>query len=525
MATLLPWLWALGACFRRRSRRNPAGRVRAAWLTVAGLVFAAELGLTYALARTYSRGALVGAALGAAAWGVAAWRGSRRPNMPQELAAMTTPPGASPDASSPGAHGRWRREWATLAPWCGRGLLFALALAVTGFHARLAPEHLAGDKSSLNRLVLWRGGAELVAASPLHGWGWGRSGASFMHWTQPLGRDEGYLSMVNSYLTVAVEAGLPLFTLLLALLLLPLSSVWFAPGRPAPNPPPTSAAVADAGESTPGGGALLRQVPASSPALSAFYLAAVASWSAWLGCLIFSNLWIIPGLWIVPGLAALGLLPTQAHTRTSGRASVFVTGGAAILVSLGLWVAGAILAARQPLQLTRAAEGKISLIARATPGTPAAGSRTKRVLVVPDAEVLGENYGQELRRWLLADSRISELRVFSQEDSIGTSELSSASAILLCGAAAGEATDPRLAKIAGPVWLLHPTPAAPETPPSWAAGSRVLLPGIDVNGQAATWWPWAARAEPPIRVILSSGLALDVRPRWPRMAQESFSFR
>jgi hypothetical protein len=488
VATLIPWAWALFFWCHSRRRRATERRTRFGWAFLLVLIFAIEAVATYALARTYSRGALVAFVFGAAIWGALRWWHSQR-----EKGA-----GCGPDRRS--GHPVNTRPalspsfWANAAPWLGRGLLLAICLAATGFHSRIAPEHLAEDRSSLNRLVLWRGGAELVAASPLRGWGWGQSGAAFMHWTQPLDRSEGYLSMVNSYLTVAVEAGLPLFALILAAVLLPLARLFSGEKRPLPPHPPRNFET--------------------NPIL----LAAGASWGIWLACLFFSNLWIIQKLWIVPAVAAFTIL-LRPHPAGSWLRAVASSTAAASLACLTVWLAGSIWAGREPILLSRATDGGVSLtLSSPTKTTPADHARQVLVWVVPDAEVMGESYGQELRRWLLADPRLREIRVVASTTKITRSDAFKTSAVLLCGAATSLAGAPGLADGTGPVWLLHPTVPPPDDTPGWPAGSGVFLPGIDVNGQAAAWWPWAAQANPPLKVTLSSGLATDVRPRWPEMA-------
>lgn len=486
MATLIPWAWAFFTWCRARMRSATELRRRIAWSLLLALVFTGEAIAAYTLARTYSRGALVAAVLGAVTWGGLAWWHSRQ----------TSGDRCSPDRRSVNPSDArtpiWPISWAGALPWLGRALLLAICLAVTGFHSRMAPEHLAEDRSSLNRLVLWRGGAELVAASPLRGWGWGQSGAAFMHWTQPLDRSEGYLSMVNSYLTVAVEAGLPLFALILAAALLPLARYTCRAGALAPS---------------------------QRVYVNQLHLAAASSWATWLACLIFSNLWIIPKLWIAPGLAAVALLTLRPAPAAAWSRALACSAAAALLASLALWLAGSGWARREALLLHRWADGTISLTMPPPPATPPpTQTRQAAVWVVPDAEVMGESYGQELRRWLLADSRIREIRVVASADKITRRDALTPSAVLLCGAATAQTGSPSLTEGTGPVWLLHPTVPPPDDTPDWPAGGRVFLPGIDVTGQAAAWWPWAARANPPLPVTLSNGLATDVRPRWPEMA-------
>jgi O-antigen ligase len=222
LVTLLPWVWVLttwlvgraiilgpglgriedlgpsqsGALGTKRTtsadESGPASArpatARIARLLLAAMAIASEVWLTWALVKTYSRGALAGwGAAGLLMLGVCAWRVWRAPQ-PGSFRGLLLAGGL-------------------------RLLLLLVCLGFSGGFERVAPEYVGADKSVLNRLDLWKGGLELVAIRPLRGWGWGNAGQSFMNWTQPIGRNEGYKSMVNSYLTVAVEGGLPVFGL------------------------------------------------------------------------------------------------------------------------------------------------------------------------------------------------------------------------------------------------------------------------------------------------------------------------
>lgn len=475
LATLLPWCWALVAWSWGRLLAASTSRRRLGWgLLSVVLILIDGMGF-YALARTYSRGALVALGFSALVWAVL------------HLVRRRSRPVSTSDARpiSP-----LRRA----IPWVLRGAFVAAILLVTGFHARIAPEHISEDRSSLNRLVLWRGGAELAASSPWQGWGWGRSGETFMHWTQPLDRSEGYLSMVNSYLTVAVEGGLPVFTLVLAVALLPLALV-LARSRAVPAP-----------------------ADVDSPPDRPFLLAAGSAWAAWLGAMFFSNLWIIPLLWISPAVAAVFCLVASRPWR---HRIVWRAVAAALVAAL----CASVLVGALGLFWTRAAPFKVTRLpgdsVRITKREPSAAlARPVVVWVVPDAAVLGENHGQELRRWLLAEPALAGLVVARSVAALPPPAASEAVAgLLLCGQAA-EAVDAISPSFAtAPRWLLHPAAPPPGSPPQgWPVRSFVRLPGVDVTGQAAPWWAWAAQGVPPLPVELSVGLAADVRPRWPDLA-------
>ncbi|MCX6868802.1 MAG: O-antigen ligase family protein [Verrucomicrobia bacterium] len=193
VAMLIPWLWACAYWTTCRFNRSYFTSV---------LVLAVELVLWFLVCKTYSRGAL--AALGIAGvifhlWVLLAHR-------------------SGPDR---------RLMVARLA---GIGIL----LVATGFFSRIDPRFVAGDASAGNRLILWKGGLEMIAAAPWHGWGAGRSGSGFMHWFQPLESKQEYAGMVNSYLHVGVEYGLGVLagamTVMLALVVLAFVAEWI--GKP-----------------------------------------------------------------------------------------------------------------------------------------------------------------------------------------------------------------------------------------------------------------------------------------------------
>ncbi len=472
MAVVLPWLWGL-TLFAFRRLEPSTGCKRWVWRLLTVLFVATECVATWALVKTYSRGALVGtlAALGLAATmnGWWFWRARR---VPAGVPVMKT-----------------KRSFAAcLAPWLTRGVLLAALLCSSDFTQRLAPDYATSDKSVTNRVDLWKGGLELIAISPLHGWGWGNSGASFMHWTQPIGRAEGYKSMVNSYLTVGVEGGLPVLAGVLTV-----CALVFSLGI----------------RSLIGGGARCPQRDIASWSVgsalgtmrSTFLLAATTSWAAWLVCLFFSNLWIIPLLWMIPGVTAaclIGLAVRSINARMV-RLDLVRIGILAAVASGGLWFAGAWLESRSPVQIIRHAGGEVEL-ARHGQVANAYGW-----IVLPDSHVLGEAYGQELRRWVIASPQPLHLLVPASPDAA----LPTMGTVVAFGAAC---TDARLK--GRTVMLIHPT-LDPDNSTELGKGSRLQLAGIDVAQKNTAWTDWAARRG--LVVEQSWGLATDVRPRWPEL--------
>lgn len=109
------------------------------------------------------------------------------------------------------------------------GIALAKAVAVsaillyTGFANRISPEYINNDGSTSGRIALWTGGLKMVAQAPVCGWGSDKSGEEYINWYQDFSDERKYAGMVNSYLHVAVERGLPaLFALALGLALLSL---------------------------------------------------------------------------------------------------------------------------------------------------------------------------------------------------------------------------------------------------------------------------------------------------------------
>jgi hypothetical protein len=159
IASLLPFCWLL--FFSRKAWRS--------WLGLA--LF---LGGWFLLVKTYSRGGVVAAVV---SQGYMAWHFRRQ---------VVT---------------HWRKA-----------ALIVAALMVMFTISGLGTRHMesVGDASVHNRFALWKGGLTMLADTP-SGVGAGNSGQMYMDWYQPLTAKEGYRTMVNSYLTFAVEQGLWVF--------------------------------------------------------------------------------------------------------------------------------------------------------------------------------------------------------------------------------------------------------------------------------------------------------------------------
>lgn len=113
------------------------------------------------------------------------------------------------------------------------GIALAKAAAVsvillyTGFANRISPEYINNDGSTSGRIALWAGGLKMVAQAPVCGWGVDKSGEEYINWYQDFPDERKYAGMVNSYLLVAVERGLPALFAALSIL----ASLFFADFR------------------------------------------------------------------------------------------------------------------------------------------------------------------------------------------------------------------------------------------------------------------------------------------------------
>ncbi len=204
---LLWWGWLAGWRIRNRI-------IRALALVAAS---AAILGATYCLCMTFSRGGLVAAGaadvylFGYAWWdewrlrltnaGLRGCFGVQQAGRPLAKTAGTAVLPATNHAAhehEPRPRGKW-----ILSGLLGSGMM--VCVLWTGLGERSATA-VGGDASVGNRVVLWKSALQMSVENPL-GFGAGKSGEQFMQWYQPLERDEGYRTMVNSYLTFLVERG------------------------------------------------------------------------------------------------------------------------------------------------------------------------------------------------------------------------------------------------------------------------------------------------------------------------------
>lgn len=451
VAMLIPWLWGLGRMAGGGSRK--ANGLFVLWLAV-------ELGLWFLLCKTYSRGALVAVSLAGVMFFVWKWYLSAK--------------------------------WSNVG-WLALRLLGIVSLLLaTGFFARIDPGYVSQDASAGNRLTLWKGGLQMIAAAPWQGWGKGQSGSGFMHWFQPLDAKEAYAGMVNSYLHVGVEYGLPVLVMVMALasalVVISFALPW-----------------------------VVRITERNERWLLSLAVCAGASIITFLIANIFSTLWIFKNLWWVPGISGLlifsigFLLMGKRFVRTGGivlATMIFVsTLGAIVLFSIGKSFRGEV-----KIEL---ATGRDVIVGR--------GNMKKRgeVLFFPATSVLGETWGKEIRRMAMAgEFREMEVRVNHEPPASKAPRQSQAPKLIVaCGnqASAGLAALSRFPEAT--LILVHPLG---KIVGAESIGGKVvvLLPMLDTQGEGRNWRMICKKRG--WRYSISPGVAQDVRLIWPDVIVSSW---
>lgn len=432
------------------------------WVALVG-----EAGGLFLLAKTYSRGAVV-------AWGLAWLFG---------LVAS--------------------REWrvpAQRAVWAARAGLLAVMLFVVGFEWSHAAKNPASggaptteDGSVVNRLALWRGGLKMIPAAPLTGWGAGESGRAYMNWFQDLDRDEKPITMVNSYLHVGVEHGLPSLAMALCIGAALLLVAWRC--------------VRDDTRLGPRERLGERRTETIKQMGS---VAAGASLVAWMAANVFTTLWIEPKLWIVPMVAVL-LLGWSASKCPQIRLDSLAAASLAIAVIAvgGLYGAGQWLREGQSTSIVPGANGAVML---------ATSDSTGAVWHVwPDTTVLGLTPGKEIRRLLKTGPANIRLVVHRAAPLQPREIPAGAEGIMLFGRQV-ERLGWDLPLGDRKLWLIHPTvlpPALDKLSDQASPIITVVLPQIDETGNGPAWRLWAK--ENGVRVVESPASGLDIRSAWPEI--------
>lgn len=304
------------------------------------LVLLLVVALTFLLAKTYSRGALVALVAELFVFGLLSW-GVKGPS-------------------------NWRGPAAIASLQMGT---LAAAAWVVGFLQRVDPGHMAADASVTNRLEYWRHGIGLLTIRPWSGLGFRESGLAYMQWAQPVDSELRVSGMVNSYLELAVEFGLPVVCIGLGVTVM-------VGGRSCHR-------------------ALCSDQIDGKVALA---IAGASVWSGWMVSNLFSSMWQFPTLWILPVCSFV--LMAVWRTWSFEELWRWSAGGAlsaALAASLALWAANRV-AAESELNVSRG-DDAIWRIQKRADTKP---QERKALYVFVDKKLLGPFPAKEVRRLALA---------------------------------------------------------------------------------------------------------------------------
>lgn len=348
--------------------------------------------------------------------------------------------------------------------------LSLLALA-SGQAARFSSV-VAGDASASNRVELWLGSLRLIAARPWTGWGHGNSGMAYMQWIQDPSVEINYGGLVNTYLEVAVELGLPLFSAACFLLVLPVVLC-------------------------------LKMAFRTSSPQSEILLGCASGLVGFSVACFFTSLWRNPVVLLTPGI--LGISAIAWITRI-GMPKVLWNGifWAACYASFsGVLICLMVLTMpdRSPWTLRTTPGGVVRFVRKGSSESVSAA-----ILFLPDNRTLGWNYGKEIRRAMLllgGDSvsfDICPLGVIPETDGVPW--------VFVIGRRAP--VDQSFAPGAR-IWALFPG-GRPPTREDSRQIDEVILPEYDELGNSMLWRVWAQVVGCRISVV--SGLGQDLRPEW-----------
>ena len=363
-------------------------------------------------------------------------------------------------------------------------ILACVVVIATLFLSTHAAERSVGwivnhEGSVENRFTLWKGGLEMLATNP-QGVGSGNSGLFYMQWYQPLEMTARYRTMVNSYLTFAVERGLWIFA----------ASCFLAFG------------IWNAASRTHHAGFMQDVVTTLKASVLAFAVAGLFSTT-----MEEAKLWIWPAL-CMAGLAALVLV----EMRKISWGGVIKQSAVICIVLCGtIYASGLALQRNEPLKihLDNKQNGTVTI----EPAQKSSRSATT-VRVLVDEEVMGQDYGKLLRR--LATG--SGLRVVTSESPDASLPQET---LLVSGQCVGRLQNLKNQNLV----FLAPARISGDDAANLlrsATTVKLLLPGFDEDGRAAFWYDAAKDAKPPasIKTVSLDGVGTEVEWAWEAVVQQ-----
>lgn len=262
--------------------------------------------------------------------------------------------------------------------------IFVLSVIVGGFSGRASLGFVANDLSIGNRLQLWAGGCALFSGEPLRGWGEGVSGRVFMDYIQLSQNCTGYSTMVNSYLTLAVERGA----------LACIAYVSFSVGMVLIG----FVCKGDSNERTSISMIGMHYVLGPEVIMS-IRRTGSAIWAAWIVVNIFSTLSTTSELWILPLVSAAAALFCSRRCALSMRVGVIsVAVALGCIVIASIYATGSTVSNKLGYKVHKLADG---IVRFERIGGACILSRPSRFVFLLDDQVLGERPIKEIRDWFI----------------------------------------------------------------------------------------------------------------------------
>jgi len=280
-------------------------------------------------------------------------------------------------------------HWRMVLNWFSYSLLWRLLLLLSspGLWTRSSPAYVAQDASIGNRLALWKGAVKLIAAAPLGGWGYTRTGASYMNWFQGVDDHTYYNGVVNSYLQIGAGWGLPV---LFAGLAVAGVALFQAHGRVACA---TQSHGRDARATQTGGFAVHGRVARATRThgLEARATLLCFFWILiWMIMSCFSSMLASPLLFIPPLAAIIVALFLHPPVKTDLIGPMMISFSLCFLIfSLGHRLAG-----NDSLSITRNSDGLVTVANDEI-------KTGKTCVIFIDEGALGEEFGKEVRKFML----------------------------------------------------------------------------------------------------------------------------
>lgn len=314
-------------------------------------------------------------------------------------------------------------------------------LLYTGFSNRISPEYIGNDGSTSGRIALWTGGLKMVAQAPVCGWGSDKSGEEYINWYQDFSDERKYAGMVNSYLHIAVERGLPALFAALSIL----AFLFFADFR-----------------------LWLKNGDLFALALGLALLSLCVS-------NIFSTLWIVSsirytGITIAAVSVIYAIFKGRKILAFAKIAILSIVSAASIC--LCLYLAGLAL---QPKFISKHSD-HITL----APNKPT----DKRIAVIADKDTFGKYFGKTLRNAYVKTNHETVLDIYCEipQNAEGYDKL------IVTGKFAQTFQPPTSAKI------VYINPIGNPPPPSNLTNATIYLPRFDIYNQNTKWINAAKKA-------------------------------